>query len=39
VAGRVSVSQKYEARADFASRPRENLIRRYGELLSGKPDK
>jgi len=30
---------KYEARADFASRPRENLIRRYRELLSGKPDK
>jgi len=28
-----------EARADFASRPRENLIRRYRELLSGKPDK
>ena len=29
----------YEARADFASRPKGNLIRRYRELLSGKPDK
>src|SRR5439155_16220940 len=28
----------YEARADFASLPKGNLIRRYGELLSGKPD-
>jgi hypothetical protein len=30
---------KYEARADFASRPKGNLIRRYRELLSGKSDK
>ncbi len=29
----------YEARADFASRPKGNLIRRYRELLSGKSDK
>ncbi len=30
---------RYEARADFASRPKGNLIRRYRELLSGNPDK
>jgi len=30
---------RYEARADFASRPKGDLIRRYGKLLSGKLDK